>query len=1092
MEIKKQLSKAVFFLVLFIFPFGAVETLLSQSFYSKDNYTGLWETPETWIPQWSKPVTNKITQNITIKGFVKRTGDLKFKDGSLTVQDTLVVDGYLQLGEDTKITLKKNAVLIVQGSVMVKDDDGRIKVGEGAYFVVGGKFMVQNGGDLDEFSSLDNPPKIFIGGKIEPPNIANDDSDYASLDCKNPNHPYPHSGCTFGNFEDFKNDPFYSFYKSLKNSDTPIITEEPLDVDACSGSDVEFTIEADNAVNFQWQVDDGSGFVDLVDNLLFVGSQSNQLTINNTTNAINGYLFRCRVSDINDNFLFSEPASLTLIPAVKAKVGAKKVSICENSFHKVSGATVSNGNGVLLWTHNGQGSLSDATTLSPTYSPVATDRGNEVVLTLTAQGNVGCPPDTDQMTIDVTKQVSANAGTNVTICENSFYRITDASVANGNGNFNWSLNGTGKGTLTERNTLKPTYTANPLDADKIVTLTLKAEGLEDCLAVESSMTITVAKQVAAYAGKSVSICANSPYKVVDATVESGNGIFSWSNDGMGTLTDDDTLSPTYTPSPLDVGQTVTLTLTASGNVDCSSVTSEMEITVLEQVNVLNVGNDTTICENLSLKVLSANVENNGTLSWTHDGSGELLDDDTLSPTYVTHASDAGKTVVLTITAEGQAEGCLPATGEMKITVEPQVTVNAGEHVSICENETYKVVGAEVEHGNGTFTWTHDGNGTLLDDNTLSPTYSPDAQDAGQVVTLTLSAPGNADCTSASDEATIKIDKQVYGSIGPDDSICGTSYILSGSGSGGTGIWSQANGPGQSQFAPRNDLETPEVSVTTPGEYIFNWTYSNGQCIDESSVTVHFKEIPNAEIESETSVCGLEQMVSASPNKGTGFWEITSGPDGAVFDKNINNGINKIKVEEVGVYALSWIANLDGCMDTAHQVIRFNKVPKVNPGPDREVFYSREVVLDASLENDETGFWEIESGYGLFENKHLMNTKVTDLQIGENIFEWVVSNGLCESSNTVSIIVNDAQIPNIITPNGDGKNDFFIIKDIENFDPVHLVIFNRWGNRVYESNNYTNQWDGRDTNGKELMNDTYYYYVEFSNKKVIKGYVLIQR
>lgn len=1058
MKTKRYFFKNTLFFILFLLSFGAIQPLLSQSFYSKDNYTGLWKTPETWIPLWSSPVTNEITQSI------------------------------LQLGEDTKITLEQNAVLIVLGSVIVKEEDGRIKVEEGAYFVVGGKFMVQSGGGLDEFSSLDDLPKIFIGGEIQPGSLTNSNSVYASLDCSNPTYAYSHSGCTFGNFDDFKDDSLYPFYQSLVNVDLPVITEEPLDVVGCIGSDVEFTIEADNAVSFQWQMDDGSGFENLVDDIFILGSHSNQLKISHATIATNGYLYRCRVSNISDDIVFSAPALLTLVPAVKAKVVTKEVSICESASYKVSGASVSNGNGVYLWTHNGQGSLSDATTLSPTYFSVASDAGNAVVITLTAQGKADCP-STDQMTITVVNQVIANAGMNAIICENSSYKVTDASVEHSDGNFNWSHDG--KGSWSGINTLTPTYTAAALDAGKIVTLTLTAGGNVGCPKAESNLTITVAKQVAAYAGKSISICANSAYKVVDAAVENGNGIFNWSSDGKGTLTEDDTLSPTYAPSPLDVGQTVTLTLSASGNADCSSVTSEMTITVLEEVKVLYVGNDTTICENSSLKVLSAKVENNGALSWTHDGSGELLDDDTLSPTYVTHASDAGKTVVLTITAEGQAEGCLSATDEMKITVEPQVTVNAGEHTSICENEIYKVVGAEVEHGNGIFIWTHDGSGTLLDDDTLSPTYSPDRQDAGQVITLTLSAPGNANCSSASDQITIRVDKQVSGSIGPDDTICGTSYILSGSGNGGAGIWSQVNGPGQSQFVPRNDIETPEVKVTIPGVYIFNWTYSNGQCSYESSVNINFKEIPNASIESETDVCGLEQIVSASPNKGTGYWEITSGPEGAFFDKQIENNNNTIKVEKVGEYALYWIANLDGCTDTAYQVINFHKVPIVNAGPDKEVFYNREVVLEATLENDETGYWEIGTGYGFFENKDLPTSKVTDLGIGENLFEWVVNNALCESRNTVSIKVSDAQIPNIITPNRD-KNKFFVIKDVENLGPVHLVIFNRWGNRVYESNNYVNKWDGRDTSGKELMNDTYYYYVELANKKVIKGYVLIQR
>jgi len=67
------------------------------------------------------------------------------------------------------------------------------------------------------------------------------------------------------------------------------------------------------------------------------------------------------------------------------------------------------------------------------------------------------------------------------------------------------------------------------------------------------------------------------------------------------------------------------------------------------------------------------------------------------------------------------------------------------------------------------------------------------------------------------------------------------------------------------------------------------------------------------------------------------------------------------------------------------------------------------------------------------------------------------------------------IPNVITPNGDGKNDFFIINGVESFPFNELLVLNRWGQVVFSENNYQNNWNGvyKNTN-ISLKTGTYYY------------------
>jgi gliding motility-associated-like protein len=94
--------------------------------------------------------------------------------------------------------------------------------------------------------------------------------------------------------------------------------------------------------------------------------------------------------------------------------------------------------------------------------------------------------------------------------------------------------------------------------------------------------------------------------------------------------------------------------------------------------------------------------------------------------------------------------------------------------------------------------------------------------------------------------------------------------------------------------------------------------------------------------------------------------------------------------------------------------------------------------------------------------------------------------------------SDIFVPEVFTPNGDGKNDFFVIKGL-NDRKVRVIIFNRWGNKVYENSAYDNSWDGTPNvqnltfgNGK-VPAGVYYYIIEFldhDNEK-FTGYVVVQ-
>ncbi len=96
---------------------------------------------------------------------------------------------------------------------------------------------------------------------------------------------------------------------------------------------------------------------------------------------------------------------------------------------------------------------------------------------------------------------------------------------------------------------------------------------------------------------------------------------------------------------------------------------------------------------------------------------------------------------------------------------------------------------------------------------------------------------------------------------------------------------------------------------------------------------------------------------------------------------------------------------------------------------------------------------------------------------------------CSISSFITIDNVFCSIPKGLSPNGDGLNDTW---DLSNLDVREVKIFNRYGLEVYQQNNYTNQWDGRDMKGNELPTATYYYVITFESGKQKTGWVYLQR
>jgi gliding motility-associated-like protein len=90
------------------------------------------------------------------------------------------------------------------------------------------------------------------------------------------------------------------------------------------------------------------------------------------------------------------------------------------------------------------------------------------------------------------------------------------------------------------------------------------------------------------------------------------------------------------------------------------------------------------------------------------------------------------------------------------------------------------------------------------------------------------------------------------------------------------------------------------------------------------------------------------------------------------------------------------------------------------------------------------------------------------------------------------------IPEGFSPNGDGINDLFVIRGILNYPDNAIVIYNRWGNKVFEASPYLNTWDGTSmfglrVGGNELPVGTYFYVLHLkSGNAIYKGTIYLNR
>jgi gliding motility-associated-like protein len=103
------------------------------------------------------------------------------------------------------------------------------------------------------------------------------------------------------------------------------------------------------------------------------------------------------------------------------------------------------------------------------------------------------------------------------------------------------------------------------------------------------------------------------------------------------------------------------------------------------------------------------------------------------------------------------------------------------------------------------------------------------------------------------------------------------------------------------------------------------------------------------------------------------------------------------------------------------------------------------------------------------------------------------NGCTATAKTLLDDPGPLELPTGYSPNGDGRNDYFVIHGIDAYPNNRLIIYNRWGNEVFTADNYHNTWNGRNLEGKDLPDGTYFVVLIINGGSLTKnGYVDLRR
>jgi gliding motility-associated-like protein len=692
------------------------------------------------------------------------------------------------------------------------------------------------------------------------------------------------------------------------------------------------------------------------------------------------------------------------------------------------------------------------------------------------------------------------AGPDDTICANTELSINGLS---GGGTVTgiWSTSGFGSFDLANTELINE-YIPSPLDT-LISPIRIILTSTGPCPVQRDTILLTVEPAPIVSASADQIVCVNNAEALMAGQVTGGATTGIWSSVGTGSFSPNDTdLNATYIPSAADLlAGSVQLTLTSTNFGSCVAESDSMILSFSPEP-IVDSGADTLYtCENNPNISLSGSVSGGtSTGKWTSSGTGFFTPDNlTLNANYNPSPQDiSGGNVWLYLESTSNGD-CNPAFDSLIVVFTSEPAVNAGPNQIVCVNDAQIDLAAVISGATTTGTWSG-GLGTFSPDNTtLNGTYTPAPSEiVSGTVLLTLTSTNNNGCLAESDVLQINFTAQPFANFNYTEDCLGEPTVLTDfslPGSGSTANWEWDLG----DLSTQNSQNVNHV-YSSPGTYTIQLIVTNSfGCSDTTTNTIDVYAPPIAGF-TYTSDCPNNQIIvdftdASSSTDALNYYFYDFGGQGSsatanpsqIFNANAEYSITHI------------VGTVNGCFDTIVEVLSVPPLPNAAFGfnSSNGLNIGAEFDFFNNSTNSNSYSWEFDNGL----SSTLENPSTVYYSNGTYVVSLAVTGALgCTDSTSQVITINtvtteiEVLIPNAISPNGDGKNDYWDLDFLQLLYPnAHVEIYNEWGQQIFISDGYSVPWNG--TYNGELVPDGNYFYIldltgEGNEDEIFKGAILV--
>lgn len=534
---------------------------------------------------------------------------------------------------------------------------------------------------------------------------------------------------------------------------TPTIPVQPSNDTVCNNTPAIFSLTVTGVgLSYQWQQNNGGGFVNIVNGGIYSGATTPTLTINPATNGMNNYLYQCVIANTcGTAIVTSNAVMLTVTPNVTASVVISPNpvgAICAGTNVTFTAVPTNGGTTpIYQWKVNGINAGSN----SSSFSSSTLNNSDQVTCVLTSDAVcvIGSPATSNivVMTVNPNLPVSVNiTATSTIICPATNVTFT-ATPTNGGASpvYQWKLNG---GNVGGNST---TYSNAALLNGDIVTCDLTSNAIcpTGNPATSNAITITVNPllpvSVSIAPSPSSTVCAGTNVTFTATPVNGGGApSYQWKLNGVNVGSN----SATYSNAGLVNGDIISCILSSSATCASGSPATSTSVTMTVNPNLpLSISiaaSSTTICSGTSVTFTASPVNGGGYESYQWKLNGVNVGTDALVLTLSTLANGDNITCVLSTTAQ-----CVTGNPATSNTITMTVNPNLPASVSIAATATTICSGTNV-----TFTATPTNGGAVpvyqwklngVNVGANSSTYLNAALVNGDIVTCVLTS--NALCAT---------------------------------------------------------------------------------------------------------------------------------------------------------------------------------------------------------------------------------------------------------------------------------------------------------------------------------------------------------